>query len=378
MVSRVKAAISSRSRMDAGDVWLLVQATAAATLAWVIAHYLVQHREPFFAPVAALVSLNVSLGERGLNALRLLGGVALGIIVAESTLLLLGGGYGSLAFATFLALVIARALGGARIVLNQAAISAILTIAVANGEVGYQRLTDALIGAGVALVFTQLIFSPEPLRLLRRVEANALEGMAIALDLTAQAITGDQTLADRAIDSLRDVRDGLAELARMRRVSARVARHSLVWRGHVAPVVQETEDAGHLDLLGSSCLLLTRMSIGVTTPDQQLARCVRALSETLADLSQQPGDRARRQRAVDRSLQILAETGAASTEPDPRLTAALTAVRMAVIDLLLFVGVDPGDIRAATTEDAREQPQLEAPAPPSARKGRLDPRRWFR
>ena len=51
----------------------------------------------------------------------------------------------------------------------------------ANGEVGTQRLVDALIGVGVALLFSQVLFSPEPLALLRRAEAAALADMAEGL-----------------------------------------------------------------------------------------------------------------------------------------------------------------------------------------------------
>ena len=194
IIRRARRAFAPGSPMRIEDLWPLLQATAAATVAWLIATHVVDHRQPFFAPISALVSLNTSLGERGLNALRLLQGVVLGIGVAELTLLVLGGGYGSLALAMFVALVLARALGGARIVLAQAAAGAILTIAVANGEVGYERLIDALIGAGVALVFSQLLFSPEPLRLLRRVESNALAAMAAALELTARALEGEEAL----------------------------------------------------------------------------------------------------------------------------------------------------------------------------------------
>ena len=41
----------------------------------------------------------------------------------------------------------------------QAASGAIITVAVADGQAGPQRLIDALIGAGVALVFTLVLFS---------------------------------------------------------------------------------------------------------------------------------------------------------------------------------------------------------------------------
>ena len=50
--------------------------------AWVIAKHVVDHHEPFFAPIAAVVALNAPLGERGLNAVRLLEGVVVGIVVA--------------------------------------------------------------------------------------------------------------------------------------------------------------------------------------------------------------------------------------------------------------------------------------------------------
>src|SRR3712207_3531730 len=134
--------------------WRLLQGTAAATAAWAVAHQLPNDHAPFFAPIAAFVALNAPLGERGLNALRLLLGVFVGIVAGELTVLALGGGYVALALATFAATGIARALGGTRIIIAQAAIGAILTIAAAEGQAGLNRLGDAFIGAGVALVFS--------------------------------------------------------------------------------------------------------------------------------------------------------------------------------------------------------------------------------
>lgn len=367
-------------RLAVADLWPLLQGTAAATAAWVLATHIVHHHEPFFAPTAALVSLNTSFGERGLNALRVLLGVVLGIGVAEVTLLALGGGYGSLALATFVALTIARAMGGARILLAQAGIGAILTVALANGKFGYQRLTDALIGTGVALVFSQLLFSPQPLRLLRRVETNALAAMSAALGMAAQALAGEKSLAERAVGNQRDLRDRLSEVARMRRASTRVARHSLVWRGQVAPLVRENEDTGHLDLLGGSCLLLTRTSLAANDEDQRLlAPCMREFSETLADLARNPGDQAARQRAVDRSLQILRKMRSIQRAPDPDLVAAISVARVAVTDLMRFVGVDAEEALAVTRQREHKQQHPELPNPgvaPRARPRRL--LRWFR
>ena len=379
IVRRARDAVGRRSQAVAEDLWPLVQQTAAATAAWLIARRLIDHHEPFFAPISAFVSLNTPFGERGLNALRLLQGVILGIGVGELTLAILRGGYGSLAIGTFVALVTARALGGARVVRAQAAFGSILTITSGNGEVGTQRLTDALVGAGVALVFSQFLFSPHPLRLLRRVETKALAAMAAALELTARALDGEEPLGEQAIASQRELRDGLSELARIRRASGRIARHSLVWRGQIAPLVRENEDAGQLDLLGGSCLLLTRTSLGAHEDDQRLlAPCVRALSAALADLARHPGDRQARQTAVDRSLEILRAMRAVRSEPDPELTAALAAARIAVTDLMLFLGVDPDEARAATREESRSEQELQVSdvaATPNRRLGRL--RRWL-
>jgi uncharacterized membrane protein YgaE (UPF0421/DUF939 family) len=100
---------------------------------------------------------------------------------------------------------------------------------VANGEAGTQRLVDALIGVGVALMFSQVLFSPEPLRLLRRAEAAALADMRDALGLTAQALEGGgDDVGEQTMSRLRTLRDRLSELGRTWTASGAVARRSAV------------------------------------------------------------------------------------------------------------------------------------------------------
>jgi uncharacterized membrane protein YgaE (UPF0421/DUF939 family) len=145
------------------------------------------HSEPFFAPIAAIVGLNATVGRRGSNAVRLLIGVVVGIAVAELVVEFAGGGVWPLALATFTAMLIARAVDDQPIVIAQAAVSAVLITTFASQEQGWERLVDALIGVGVGLVFSQLLFVPEPLRLLRRAESAVLSGLADGLNLTADA-----------------------------------------------------------------------------------------------------------------------------------------------------------------------------------------------
>jgi hypothetical protein len=370
----IVGACSGALRRVAANAWPLLQSTAAATAAWWLARWLNNHPDPFFAPIAAVVALNASRGQRGANALRLLAGVIVGILAGELAISALGGSYGTLALATFTAMAVGFALGGARVTIAQAASSAILTVAVADGQAGPNRLVDALIGAGVALVFTQVLFSPEPVALLRRAEAAALADMADGLELTARALErGDGELDERAMSSLWDLRDRLADLRRTRHASNRVVRHSLLWRARMAPVVHESENAGHLDLLGGSCLLLTRTALTMSPPDGRgLAPRIRELAVAVGDLATAPGDRATRQRAADRALAL-----ARSVAPSPpRSQATLTvsaAIQMVATDIVAFAGVDPGQAADVVREGTGD---VDVPEPPAPQLPFRTDRRW--
>jgi uncharacterized membrane protein YgaE (UPF0421/DUF939 family) len=200
-------------RRWAYSVWPIAQQAAAAAIAWVIAVRFAGHPDPFFAPIAAIVGLNVTLGRRGSNAVRLLIGVVVGIAVAELVVEFADGGVWALALATFVAMLLARTVDDQPIVIAQAAVSAVLITAFGNQEQGWERLLDALIGVGVALVFSQLLFVPEPLRLLRRAESAVLLGLADGLRLTADALEDkNHQLADQATRQLRALPDNLAAL----------------------------------------------------------------------------------------------------------------------------------------------------------------------
>ena len=253
----------------------------------------------------------------------------------------------------------------------QAAVGAILTVAVADAEAGVERLTDALIGAGVALVFSQLLFAPEPVALLRRAEAAVLERLAGGLALTARALEqDDDELATDAIVALRELPEDVTELRRMRRASGRVARRTLVWRAHRALVVRESENAHHLDLLGSSCLILARVAPSLTPSERQgLEPSVRDLSEVLAALARELGDHETRQRAADRALEVANAASGADAPAGSTLAVAITGVRMVATDVMVFAGIDLDDAVQAVREGILEQ---RVAAPPRRRRfGRL-------
>src|SRR4051794_23310780 len=75
----------------------LVQAAVAATVAYLFASKVIGHSQAFFAPVSAIVTLGITVGQRGRRAVELALGVAVGIGVADALVLVLGTGTATLA-----------------------------------------------------------------------------------------------------------------------------------------------------------------------------------------------------------------------------------------------------------------------------------------
>lgn len=345
--------------------WLLAQSTLAGTVAWVLARLLDDQRLPFFAPIAAIVVLNFARGERGLHAVRLIIGVAIGIGCGELAVLLAGSTIVSLAAAVFVAMTVTMAVTQNRLALNQAGAAAVLTVIFAGGEAGYERMVDALLGVGVALVFTQVIFTPEPIALVRRAERQALRGLAAELHRTARALArSDHAPSEPDLSRLRELRGQLADVGWAGAASQRAARRSVLWRHRVRPLVPVTENAGHLELLGSSCITFLRTAAlaGDHKERRRLAPHVQELAETVADLAEDPADQDRRQRAVRRSIRVARDASALAQPVLAEESAAVMTFLLLVFDLLVFAGVNPRLARAAMRGGAEEVPVVGLPA----------------
>ncbi|MGX4692841.1 FUSC family protein [Streptomyces sp. JNUCC 63] len=364
VMHRAAAGLSDGARRAVADGWPLLQAIASATAAWLVARYVLDHPAPYFAPVSAMIALTANLGERGLHAIRLLKGVLLGLLVGESVLATVGTGPGSMALGVFVALTAARFIGGPQVVVVQAGVSTVLVVALGDQSNGVQRLVDMLIGAGIALVFTQILFPPEPLALLRRAEKAALTAIADGLATTADAIAqDDDELAERVVGKFRDVQDRLAELHRVGRASTSVTRRALVWRATV--VVREKENSEHLSLLGASCLTLARLvaSAGSGTRGR-FRQPVRDLADVIASLAREFGDRDVRQHAADRSLELATRLTADAGSADSERTFLAHSLRMAAADVIAFAGVDLADaIKAIRAGAPAQRVPPAAPAP---------------
>src|SRR4051794_33919677 len=90
----------------------IIQSAAAAGIGWVIATRLIGHQQPFFAPIAAVLSLGVALGQRLRRSFELVVGVALGVLVAELLIGVIGRGAWQIALVVFHAMCTAVLAGG--------------------------------------------------------------------------------------------------------------------------------------------------------------------------------------------------------------------------------------------------------------------------
>ena len=84
-------AASARGRMSSRGALVrlrenllpVVQTASAAALAWLLANSVLGHQNPVFAPIAAIVSLGATRGQRAQRAIELILGVALGITAGD-------------------------------------------------------------------------------------------------------------------------------------------------------------------------------------------------------------------------------------------------------------------------------------------------------
>jgi len=132
----------------------IVQPALASGLSWLVAGHIVGHRAPFFAPVAAVVCLGITIGQRLRRATELIVGVGVGVGVGDALISAIGTGPWQIALVVALAMSIAVLLDGGAVITVQAAVSAILvaTLYLPGDTSGVDRLVDGLIGGATGLL----------------------------------------------------------------------------------------------------------------------------------------------------------------------------------------------------------------------------------
>lgn len=219
----------ARQRLTLPVLGRIAQAAAAAGISWELALQIPGHGQPFFAPVAAVIALGAERGRSGRQAIDIMVGVTLGILLGAGIVAVAGVGAWQLVVATGIALGLATAAGATPLIRNQAAASAILIVALhgSGHNLAVQRLVDALIGGGIAIVLARFLFPLDPLELARDEARRLRRRLADGLDVVADALErGDRSRAragGRALDSLdeRKLEEALALAREITRAAPR-------------------------------------------------------------------------------------------------------------------------------------------------------------
>ncbi|WP_232535135.1 FUSC family protein [Nocardia terpenica] len=205
----------------------IVQCAVGAALAWFVAHRLVGHPQPFFAPSAAIISIGVSFGARLRRSVELVAGVTVGIGIGDFFITRVGTGPWQIALVVAVAMAIAIFLDSGAVIPMQAAGSAVLvaTLLPPHSNGGVNRMIDALVGGLVGIVVVGLI-PLHPVRRARQQAADILGVMGGALTdcadglheqdpekirLALQSARGTQP----QIDALRNTLEGGREVSRI-------------------------------------------------------------------------------------------------------------------------------------------------------------------
>jgi hypothetical protein len=234
------------------------------------------HGQPFFAPIAAAISMGTSNGLRERRAVQLVTGVALGIVLGMGVQALLGTGAVSLGAAVFLALCAALVVGHGFIARgalfsNQTAVAAILVIALHRSATGPDRLIDALIGGGVALVFI-LLFPADPLPVIRSAVQSVFAVTSQELRQLDELMTGRGPIeAGWLLTASERISTALAGLDQARASARGIARLALLRRSSKAAVAQADQIAPQLAAVASAVLALGSLTVaaidaGETSP----------------------------------------------------------------------------------------------------------------
>jgi uncharacterized membrane protein YgaE (UPF0421/DUF939 family) len=344
-----RSRLSARARAERlrDTARAILQATLAATIAWVVATEVVGHERPFFAPVAAMITLGLTQGERGRRAVDVVLGVTLGIAIADLLVIGLGTGWWQLALVVALAMSVALLLGSGQMFAQQAAVSAALvaTLQPPDGGVSFARGVDALLGGSVALAVSALVLPAHPGRIVREAAAPVLAELAAVLEDIADALAArSREGAQAALARGRGIDELARNLDQALVVGRETARLAPPRRRLLGTVDVYADAAAQIDLAVRNVRVLARgarraIDLDENVPPEvadslrELAAAVRGLGEALDDPDRAEAVREPALRAAGQATMVLEQTANLS------VSVIVGQIRSTAVDLLRGAGM---------------------------------------
>jgi uncharacterized membrane protein YgaE (UPF0421/DUF939 family) len=334
----------------------VLQAAAAAGIAWAIAHDLLDHPRPFFAPVAATIVLGLVPGRRSRRAVEMVIGVAVGIAVGDLLIAAIGSGAAQIALVVVLAMAAALLLGGGTLVISQAATSGVLVAALPSSNAVPTRFVDALVGGAVGLAVLAVV-PRNPLTIVRRATHPLFGELRAVLDGIAGALAaGDRVAAERLLARARATSDQAARFRQeLEQAQETVRLAPTYWRSR-NDVARWTEAAPYLDLAVRNVRVLARAALsavetGTDVPDL-IPAALRELTTAVRLLERELDEGIGAAAAIEAALGAAGSaTQALDENPGLPISIIVGQVRSTAVDLLRALGIDRSEavdhVRAA-------------------------------
>jgi uncharacterized membrane protein YgaE (UPF0421/DUF939 family) len=328
--------------------WPIIQTAVAATVAWFVAITVLGHQQPFFAAVAAVISLGTTIGQRTRRAIETVIGVALGIVIADLLLSAIGTGTMQMAIVIVLAMGTVVFLGGGVLLANQAAISAILVATLqppTTAGFSPDRAIDALVGGGVALIIS-FLFPINPEQRVGRSARPIFDELIGVLQEAAHALSeSDVSGVENALLRARRMDDKVKSLKEELAANYETARYAPPRRGALGYLEVYMAAANHIDLAVLNVRGLVRALVDVARSGSPVPK---KLPEAILDLSRgvralctyfevnTGADDARQfaLEAAEKATTLLKEHGDLATSE------AVGQIRFTALDLLRASGMD--------------------------------------
>lgn len=326
--------------------WQIAQCAIAAGVAWWLAQRMLGHPEPYFAPVAAVISLGTTYGQRQRRVAEMTVGVALGVFLGDLYTHLLGRGAWQISVMVAVAITLALILDASPLLINQAAVqSLVVVIVLPSSGVAFLRWEDALVGGAVALVAATIV-PRAPLRRPREQAAVVVAKLGAVLhEAAASARSGN---VDRAVEGLRVARSTDVMVEELRAAAAEglsVVAASPFRRREGAQVRLMVELTEPLDFAMRNARVLARRVAVTAIRHETMPIGYIALIEQLADLCAEMARELRSGQMASDAQPLLLDLAERSSrvERSSELSAevVLAQVRSIIADLLCVAGMDP-------------------------------------
>jgi len=353
-----------------GSLVPVLTASAAACIAYLIAHNLLGHPTPFFAPVAAWICLGFTYNRVPRKVLEIGAGATIGVAIGEVILLSLGAGAWQVAVGLLVAGLTARLLDRGDLFTIQSGVNSMVVIGM--GTLGSQmtgagpsRLIDAFVGAAVALVLA-ILLPGDVLYRPRRYVSNMLAEFGTALSMMGDGLSsGNRELLRDAHAQLSGVEGVLSDAETVWKSSAQIVALNPTMRRHRPQI----DELGRQLELSTRALhtaeTLLRQSRGVVAesgPMPAVGTLMHDSAATLHALSSAVRQWYNPSQARTKAKDLAADCAPEVAHPaDWRHTALLSIMRSMAIDLLQLTGLSrdqaryylPGTGTEPTGDDSR-------------------------